>query len=97
MYNKTSQAYWGLSSVKYQHYVADMAYPPYFKLLGDFGYFREKRVATHVVHVLTFDWNQVQTAAMLDKRPTAIHNTVGVVVFITTVIIIIAICVATVV
>lgn len=64
--------------------------------LGIFGYFREKRVATDVVHVLTFDWNQVQTATMLDKRPTAIHNTVAVV-FITTIIIIIAICVATVV
>lgn len=62
---------------------------------GIFGYFREKRVATDVVHVLTFDWNQVQTATMLDKRPTAIHNSV-VVVFITT-IITIAVCVATVV
>lgn len=61
---------------------------------GVFGCFREKRVATDVVHVLTFDWNQVQTATMLDKRPTAIHNNV-VVVFITTIIIIIiiAICV----
>lgn len=67
---------------------------PILSFFGLFGYFREKRVATDVVHVLTFERNQVQTATMLDERPTAIHNTV----FITTTIItIIAICVATVV
>lgn len=58
--------------------------------------FEKKSVATDITHVLTFDWNHVGTATMLNKRATAIHNTV-VVVFITTVIIIIAICVATVV
>lgn len=65
--------------------------------LGIFGYFREKRVATDVVHVLTFDWNQVEVATMSNKRATAIHNIVVVVFITTTIIIIIAICVATVV
>lgn len=54
--NESAAAYGGLSTIKCQHHVAAMAYPPHLEQ-------QEKRVTTDIKHVLTFGWYEAVTAA----------------------------------
>lgn len=60
-------AYGGLSTIKCQQHVADVAYPPHLEQ-------QEKRVTTDIKHVLTSGWYEAVTAAVESKEATDDEN-----------------------